>query len=250
MVSVRNSGFRILTAALAALILATGMPEGARAQSARILALGDSLMAMHTLSGQSIADHLRHALGAQVVNRSVPAAHMVYRLPITGSLGMSIPAQFRKRDSGWDWVVMTGGGNDLWLGCQCSRCDRRIDKMISADGTRGEIPQLFARIQKTGAQVVYVGYLRSPGIRTPIEHCKDEGDELEARIARLAARVPGVHYVSLHDLVPPGDTSYFAIDGIHPSMKASREIAGRVATLMTEYGTTPAPGLVTRDASR
>lgn len=42
-----------------------------------------------------------------------------------------------------------------------------------------------------------MGYLRSAGIDTPIEHCKDEGDELEARIARLAARVEGVHYLSM-----------------------------------------------------
>ncbi|MDF0601576.1 SGNH/GDSL hydrolase family protein [Psychromarinibacter sp. C21-152] len=241
---------RNLTVALAALTLVAGLAGGARAKSSRILALGDSLMAMNGITGHSIADYLRRSLGAQVVNRSVPAAHMVYRLPITGSLGMSIPAQFRKSDRGWDWVVMTGGGNDLWLGCQCAVCDRRIDKMISADGTRGEIPQLFHRVQQTGAQVVYVGYLRSPGIRTPIEHCKDEGDELEARIARLAARVPGVHYVSLHDLVPPGDTSYFAIDGIHPSVKASREIAARVVALMTKHGARPAPGLVTRDVAQ
>ncbi len=226
-----------MAAALAAVFLCAGAgPDAAQAQGARILAIGDSLMAAHATTGRSIADFLAGALHAQVDNRSVPAAHMVYRLPLTGAMGMSIPAQFRSRDRGLDWVVMTGGGNDLWLGCGCDRCDRRMDKMIAPNGTGGEIPQLFARIQRSGAQVVYVGYLRSPGIHTPIEHCRAAGDEMEARIARLAARVPGLHYVSLHDLVPRGDTSFFTLDGIHPSVKATREIAARVAALIARSG--------------
>ncbi|MCG6901489.1 MAG: SGNH/GDSL hydrolase family protein [Rhodobacter sp.] len=202
----------------------------ARAQPPRILAMGDSLMASHSVSGRSIADNLQAMLGARVVDRSVLGAHMIYKLPITGSLGLSIPAQFRGAD--WDWVVMTGGGNDLWLGCGCARCERRMNRMIAKDGTRGEIPKLFARIRKSGAQVLYIGYLRSPGIITPIEHCKDEGDELEDRVARLASRIEGVHYLSMQDLVRPGDTSYFALDGIHPSAKASRSIALRVVAYL------------------
>ncbi|MCP3970564.1 MAG: SGNH/GDSL hydrolase family protein [Rhodobacteraceae bacterium] len=210
-------------------VIATG---AAAQQSPKVLAIGDSLMASHAISGRSIADYLQVGLGARVVDRSVLGAHMVYRLPITGAMGLSIPAQFRGK--GWDWVVMTGGGNDLWLGCGCGRCDRRMNRLIAASGTRGALPSLFARIQKSGAQVIYVGYLRSPGIITPIEHCKDEGDELEARIARLAARIEGVHYISIQDLVPRGDTSYFALDGIHPSIKASREIAGRITAYMLQ----------------
>ena len=202
----------------------------ARAESPRILTMGDSLMAMHSVSGHSIADNLERMLGTQVTDRSVLGARMIYKLPISGAMGMSIPAQYR--GEGWDWVVMTGGGNDLWLGCGCGKCDRKLNRLISTSGTKGALPQLFAKMRRTGAQVVYVGYLRSPGIRTPIEHCKDEGDALEARIAKLAARVDGVHYLSLQDLVPRGDTSFFALDGIHPSVKASRQIAARVAALL------------------
>ncbi|KMW57964.1 GDSL-like lipase/acylhydrolase [Candidatus Rhodobacter oscarellae] len=201
-----------------------------RAEPMRVLAIGDSLMASHAISGRSVAGYLERELGVPVKDRSVLGAHMVYRLPISGAMGLSIPAQFRGED--WDWVVMTGGGNDLWLGCGCGRCDRRMNKLISKDGTRGKIPQLMAKILKSGARVIYVGYLRSPGINTPIEHCKDEGDALEARVADLAARVDGVYYLSLQDLVPSGDRSYFAIDLIHPSKKASARIAARVAALI------------------
>jgi len=207
-----------------------GFSVGAQEKPQRILVIGDSLMAIHSLVGRSVADVLQSMLGTPVTDRSVLGARMIYKLPISGRLGLSIPAQFRGKS--WDWVVMTGGGNDLWLGCGCNRCERKLDRLIAEDGTRGEIPKLFARIQKAGAQVVYVGYLRSPGINTPIESCKDEGDALEARVARLADRVPGVFFLSNQDLVPPRDTSYFGVDGIHPSLKASRAIAARITAFL------------------
>lgn len=222
----------VLAAAVTAVSLAAhAMPAAAQA---RILAIGDSLLAAHSISGRSVADHLERYLGEPVLDRSVAGAHMIYRLPISGALGLSIPAQFKPGD--WDWVVVSGGGNDLWLGCGCHACDRRLDKLISPQGNRGALPRLFAEILQSGAQVVYVGYLRSPGIYTPIEDCKDEGDILESRVASLAERVRGVHYVSLQDLVPHGDRSYFALDGIHPSVKGSQQIARRLAALLRGAG--------------
>jgi lysophospholipase L1-like esterase len=225
-----------LTRLCAALLLlgVTAVSPGATEAQARILAIGDSMLAANSQAGRSVAANLERLLGERVKDHSVPGAHMIYRLPITGAMGMSIPKQFR--GAGYDVVVVNGGGNDLWLGCGCVRCERRLDKLIVREGNRGALPQLFAQILNSGAQVVYVGYLRSPGIHTPIENCKDEGDELEARIARLAGRVRGLHYVSLQDLVPHGDRSYFAFDGIHPSAKASQLIAHRVATTLKRAG--------------
>ena len=218
--------------AVCALVSGAISATASQAQTGRILVIGDSLMAAHALTGRSIAGYLGASLGGAVTDRSVLGARMIYKLTLTGRLGLSIPAQFR--GNGWDWVLMSGGGNDLWLGCGCNRCQRKLDRLIAADGTTGEIPRLWARIRKTGAQVVFTGYLRSPEIDTPIEHCKDEGDELEARIARLAARVEGVNYLSMQDLVPPGDLSYFALDRIHPSLKASKAIAARIANFLKQ----------------
>jgi len=227
--SVRARFSRVARGFLGA-IFALSLTGVASAESPRILTIGDSLMASHAMTGRSISGYLSKKLGVPVADRSVLGAHMVYKLPITGALGMSIPAQLKRGN--WDYVVMTGGGNDLWLGCGCMRCDRKMNKLISSNGTRGAIPKLMAKIRATGAEVIYVGYLRSPEINTPIEHCKDEGDTLEARIESLAARVPGVHYVSNKDLVPAGDLSFFAADRIHPSLKASKAIAERVAALI------------------
>ena len=226
------SWFRPLVAALGLLatVLAAGSASAQTAPGPRILAIGDSMLAAHSISGRGVSDFLAAELGAPVTDRSVAGAWMIYNLPISGALGLSIPKQFR--GTNWDWVVVNGGGNDLWLGCGCHRCERKLDKLISETGTKGALPRLFSRILRTGARVVYVGYLRSPGVFTPIEDCRDEGDTLEARVADLAARVEGLYYVSLQDLVPYGDRSFHAIDGIHPSLKGSREIAAQVARVM------------------
>ncbi|MDU8929340.1 SGNH/GDSL hydrolase family protein [Alisedimentitalea sp. MJ-SS2] len=196
----------------------------------RILVIGDSLLASHSISGRSVGHYLSRILSEPVRNNPVAGARMIYNLPISGAMGMSIPKQFRPGQ--YDWVVLNGGGNDLWLGCGCNKCDRKLNRLISADGRRGVIPGLVSRIRKSGARVLYVGYLRSPGFDTPIENCKDEGDALEARIARLAALDRGIVFHPITDLVPSGDLSFHAVDRIHPSLKASHAIARRLAQVI------------------
>lgn len=193
----------------------------------RILMMGDSMLASNSLSGRSVAGVLERALGVPVTDRSVMGARMIYRLPISGAAGLNIPKQFR--EGNWEYVVINGGGNDLWLGCGCRACERKLDKLADGDGgAKGAIPSLIGRLRASGARVVWVGYLRSPGVGSPIESCKDEGDELERRIAALAEQDEGVTFVSLADMVPYGDRSYHAIDMIHPSAKGSAAIAERV----------------------
>lgn len=216
---------------VAALVFAASAAAPASdSSSPRILVIGDSLLAWHGVVERNISARLARLLGQPVVDHSVSGARMIYRLPITGAMGLSIPRQYREGD--WQWVVLNGGGNDLWLGCGCERCERKMNKLISKDGQRGEIPRLVARIRSSGARVLYLGYLRSPGFDSPIENCKDEGDELEARIARLAEIDPAFTFHSLTDLVPPGDLSFHALDRIHPSLKASDAIARRIAEII------------------
>ncbi|MEQ9694417.1 SGNH/GDSL hydrolase family protein [Shimia sp. SDUM112013] len=206
----------------------TAQAEG----NARILAIGDSLMAWHGISARSIAHNVARELEEPVLNNSVSGARIVYKLPLTGAFGMRIGNQLTRGD--WDWVIMNGGGNDLWLGCGCVSCDKRMRKMISPDGRRGEIPRLVDTARKAGSKVVYIGYLRSPGVGSMIDACRDDGDALEARISKLAEILPDVYFVSLADLVPYGDRSFHGVDMIHPSLKASREIGKRVADVIRE----------------
>lgn len=201
-------------------------------QRPRILAMGDSMMAWHGISGRSIADYVARELGEPVRNNSVTGARVIYKLPVTGALGLKIAKQYQSGN--WDWIVLNGGGNDLWLGCGCGKCDRKINKMISQDGRQGEIVNTVVKLRQSGAKVVYVGYLRSPGRGSLIEHCREEGAELEARIARLAGLVDGMEFVSLTDMVPFGDRSFHSVDMIHPSLKGSRAIGRRVAAVIKD----------------
>lgn len=198
--------------------------------SARILTMGDSMMAWRSNSGSAVSDAVEDILGEPVIDRSVIGARIFYNLPVSGALGMNISQQYRP--GAWKWVILNGGGNDLWFGCGCRRCDSKMTRMISPDGQSGSIPEMVGKIRATGARVIYVGYLRSPGIGSMIDHCREEGDEFESRLDNMANADTGVHFVSLADLVPHGDRSYHAVDMIHPSKKASRAIAARIAAVI------------------
>ncbi len=154
--------FRLILRLTALLCVFSGPVQ---AEPSRVLVLGDSLLAWHSVSGTSVADRLEALLGAEVKDRSVGGARMIYNLPVTGALGLSIPKQFRKadRDAGWDWIVVNGGGNDLWFGCGCQKCDRKLRKLISEDGQRGgAIPKLVTRLRAGGTKVLCWGVSAQP----------------------------------------------------------------------------------------
>ncbi|MCV2887288.1 SGNH/GDSL hydrolase family protein [Ruegeria aquimaris] len=206
-------------------------------QDARILAIGDSLLSWNSAFGSSIPDVISKELGQPVVDRSVSGAWMLTRNEDKDGRGVNVPYQYEP--GAWEWVVVNGGGNDLLFGCGCGRCDALMDRLITADGTAGQIPDLVRRIRADGAKVLYTGYLRSPDLLTPIEHCKNDGDELEARVARLAAAEEGVYYVSMQDVVPPGGLTYFAPDRIHPARKTSRKVGERLASAIRQLNARP-----------
>ena len=199
----------------------------------RILAMGDSFFAGHKAQNKAVPNVLAKLLNEPVHNRAVPWAWIIYKLPISGSLGLKIERQYRPGN--WDWIVLNGGGNDLLLGCGCNRCGARLSKMISPDGTKGAIPRLVAKLRKSNARVVYSGYLRSPGASSPIESCRDEGDKLDARLARMAKRDKGVWFVSMADIVPRGDRSFHGADMVHPSRKGSAAAAQRIAKVISKH---------------
>lgn len=215
---------------LAALLIVLTLAGTARAEDAPILVMGDSMMASNGIGGQSVGKRLSKRLGVEVQSRAMLGAWMIYRLPLTGAMGFSIPRQFR--GGSHQWIVMNGGGNDLWLGCGCNACDRTLHRLAAPDGRSGAVLATLARLRASGAQVLYVGYLRSPGFDTPIEHCKDEAEVLDARVAAFAEARDGIHFLSLDGLVPEGDKSFHAADLIHPSLKGSDAIAGWIAAFI------------------
>jgi len=212
---------------LGVLLVACAEPATGPAKSARILAMGDSMLAWN---GGGVADEVERRLGEEVVDRSVSGARMLFALPISGSLGFRISKQYVASD--WDWVILNGGGNDLWLGCGCTRCDAKINQLISPDGKTGEVPDLVRRIRAQGSKVLMVGYLRTPGRDSPIDHCREIGDTYEGRLSALAKQSPDVEFLSNKGLVPNGDLSFHSLDRIHPSLKGSAAIGARIARII------------------
>ena len=179
--------------------------------SARILLLGDSMFASNKATNGGVADAIEAALAATPI-AALPA-----------DLNTEMP---------WKVIILNGGGNDLLFGCGCGRCKGMLDRLISSDGRRGAIPSYVAELRKTGAQVVYAGYMRNPGTSTPIKACGPAGNELDRRLGELDKLEPGMVFLPMSDLVPYGSLSYHQIDRIHPSRTGSREIGLRIARLI------------------
>lgn len=217
------------TLVLFALIAGCSEPVDDQAP-ARILAMGDSMLAWHKPTMHSISDVVERRLHEPVVDRSVVGARYLHRLPISGALGLNISKQYQSGN--WDWVILNGGGNDLWLGCGCIACDSTVGRLISEDGRHGELPRLVNRLRNSGARVVFLGYLHSPNAFSIVDHCKDEDVEYEERIASLAEALDGFYFLRLSKIVPAGDRSFHAADLIHPSRKANEIIGQMVADLI------------------
>lgn len=221
----------IWRAILLILALALSGPAQAEADPPRILVMGDSLMAVNAVLGGSVAQALGKQLGVKVQDQSVLGARYFFQVPVLNAAGLKISAQFRAGP--WDYVVMNGGGNDLLFGCGCGACKRMMNRLISADGTTGAIPDLVAKLRLTGAKVIYTGYMRTPGLISPVEACGPLGDVMDSRLALMDALDDGVSFVLLSDLVTKdGDRSYHGFDLVHPSVKGSRAIAVRIAALI------------------
>lgn len=226
----RQTGFRMfrtIAVILFALLLSACGEQVTSATTARILLMGDSMMSANQESNQSVADAIEAELGEEVIDRSVYAARYFYLLPISGAAGLRIDAQYVPRK--WDWVVLNGGGNDLLFGCGCGLCKGMMNSLIAPDGRSGAIPSFVAGIRKSGARVIYAGYLRNPGTATLIKGCGPAGNELDRRLAAMARHDKGVDFLPMSDVVPNGDTTFHQFDRIHPSPKGSRAIAHRIA---------------------
>lgn len=190
-----------------------------RQEPPEVLVLGDSMLSWNGMKGNSVPGLLRKHHGLSVKSEVLP--------------GMSMPMIARTySDTGASAVVFNGGGNDLLFGCGCVQCASHLDRIIHPDLTSGYIPKLVNRINENGSHAFYVGYLRTPGRQSPIEACAAIGDELEARVAKLAQRRDGFTYVPVKDAIPHGSLRYHTIDRVHPSIAGSRMIAAQVAAAL------------------
>lgn len=196
-------------------------PVGNRA----ILAIGDSVMAWNGAAG--IPEVLSATLNRPVQDRAQSLAQVTHPNGLAGTLGFDITRQYAPGD--WDWVVMTGGGNDLRPDCATPQAAATRDGLIGPD-LAGDIPALIARIRADGARIAFVGYYdgaeASPTGFTP---CQPEFDIMNARLAQVAARDPGVVFLDAGDVIDASDPGLYAPDLVHPSPEGSARIGRALA---------------------
>lgn len=209
-------------AALFLLAACAALPESGE-RDARVIVMGDSVMAWNRDGDASVADALEAQLGASVLDASVSGARM--RLGgVGGAIGFSIPNQYRARD--WHAVVFNGGANDLLFECRCNRCDSVLERLIAED-----YPALLNRFGDT--PVYIVGYYGPAGDRPGnYDICNDELQELERRLTRLVAARPNVRLVRVRDAIT-GNPALYDADRVHPSPAGSARIAERIVAALS-----------------
>lgn len=217
--------FALLPLILSACVSAT--PPSDRA----ILAIGDSVMAWN--GNRGIPEAVEAQLGRTVVDGAQSGAHLTHPNATAGALGFDITRQFR--GGNWDWVILTGGGNDLRGNCQ-TPAEAGILTGLIGPNLRGDIPTLIARIRATGAKVGFVGYYdgaqAGPTGFTP---CQGAFDTINARMTQLAARDPGLLFFDAGDVINTADTGLYAPDLIHPSPRGSAVIGRNLAEAMRAF---------------
>lgn len=220
--------------ALALLALAACTQIDPAAPEARILAIGDSVLAWHGRAGAAVPDVVGRLTGMPVANLSVSGARISTTSPDIAGKGGDIRKQYRT--GAWDWVILNGGANDLLAECGCRRCDRVLDSLVGAGGQGGDIRRLIDRIVSDGAKVVLLGYYDGNVLPNPFSGCGDAVDILNARLEQLALRNPAVAYVAADTVIDPADPAHWFIDRVHPSRLGSRLIGARIAATIKAAG--------------
>ncbi|WP_371156669.1 SGNH/GDSL hydrolase family protein [Jannaschia sp. 2305UL9-9] len=214
----------ILTLVLSACV---SSPSSDRA----ILAIGDSIMAWN--GGQGIPEAVGQTLDRPVTDASQSLAQVTNPNGAAGALGFDITRQFA--GSGWDWVILTGGGNDIRSDCATPQAGATRDGLIGPDLT-GDIPSLIAGIRATGAKVAFVGYYDgAEAAPTGFTPCQPEFDIMNRRLGALAARDAGVLFFDAGEVIDPGDTGLYAGDLVHPSPRGSAVIGVELARRMLAF---------------
>ena len=193
-----------------------------------ILALGDSVMAWN--GDRGIPEAVGAALGRPVTDASRSGAHLTHPSAALGALGFDVSRQLGS--AGWDWVILTGGGNDLRGACG-TPAERAVLDGIVDEGLRGDLPALVGRIRATGARVAHLGYYDpSTAGATGFSACAGAFDAINARMARLAAADPGIVTLDAATVIDPDDRGLYAGDLVHPSARGSAVIGAALARAM------------------
>jgi acyl-CoA thioesterase-1 len=202
------------------------LPVVAQAQE-RMLVIGDSILAWNRLNGNSIPQILDRMPQYQVTSRAFPGAAFSHSGNLRSMLQREIRAQLPRGQ--WDVILLNGGANDLARECDCTRCATTLDRMVSADGARGEVPAFLDRLRSRAQRVVWMDYYPGSVRGGPFAACTDELAEYQTRLSRAAGRRPWVTFVDAGDVYDPRDLSLYSRDLVHPTPRGGARIAGLIA---------------------
>lgn len=209
-----------------AVMMALLIPMVAQGQE-RMVVLGDSILAWNRLGGNSIPQILDRMAQYEVTSRAVPGAAFSHSGNLRNMLQREIRGQLPAGQ--WDVILLNGGANDLARECGCNRCAATLDRMISADGTRGEVPAFLDQLRARASRVVWMDYYPGSVRGGPFAACTDELAEYQVRLARAAQHRPWVIFVDAGDVYDPRDLSLYSRDLVHPTPKGGARIAGLIA---------------------
>lgn len=212
---------------IALLIGATAACTPLSQPDARIVVAGDSVLAWNRTKNASVAQHLRRTLNVGVSDQSVAGARFTHPNTARAAIGFDITRQLRGVRA--SWVVLDGGANEFGSECRCGACDGVVDTLISADGTRGEIPDTVADLRASGARVLWATYYTAPREGGPFAGCTPHFEELERRIKTMAAGRPGVFTFDMSTAMPTDRVDLFDVDQVHPNPDGSARIADGIA---------------------
>ena len=195
-----------------------------------MLAIGDSVMAWNGEAG--IPEVTARELGLPVRDAAASGAALVQGSAGRAALGLDIRAQWAANRGRWAWVLVDGGANDLRPACGTAAAPAALDRIIGPRGG-GALPALLADIRATGSRAAVVGYYDGlAGAATGFTPCQPLFDEMNRRLARLAARDPGLAFLDAGDVIDPTVRGHYARDRVHPSAEGSRRIGTALAARM------------------
>ena len=156
---------------------------------AKILVIGDIMMAWNDFIGHGVPNVIVDLLNEPVLNVAERGA------VVSGSGDTAFDIRRQYRASDWDRIVFNGGANDLFFKCSCSAsCAPLLNQLISADGKTGEFPKLVSRISAKGPKVMITGYHRVRQMNAPLRACGNDLDVLDRRIAKMAKKRDRLEY--------------------------------------------------------
>ena len=194
----------------------------------RMLAIGDSVFAWRLDTCETVPDVAATTLGWSLRHKAVNGARL------TGG-DYPIVDQYEKGD--WDWVLVDGGGNDLNNECECGKdCDGVLDRLVSEDGSTGELPALLDKIRADGPKVALYGYFKiDEDAYYDFDECRGELDVLHQRQLKAANLREGVYFVDARQVVSPSKTpDAYAFDNVHPSAEGAKLVGALIAQVISQ----------------